>query len=73
MDSREHYQVGTQVVIVGKRLPEYTGKVGTVLRILANPEGIDILDRYIVRVNGQDVSFRPNELRIAKATGHPST
>jgi hypothetical protein len=68
MASRKHYQIGTQVVIVGKRLPEYTGKVGTVLRLLPNAEGIDLLDLYIIRVNGQEVSFRPHELRIAAST-----
>jgi hypothetical protein len=58
-----HYQVGTHVVVVGKRLRDYTGQTGTVIQILANPEGIDILDRYVVAINGREISFWANELR----------
>jgi hypothetical protein len=65
MGPEHSYQIGTHVVVVGKRLPDYTGQVGTVMQILANPEGIDILDRYIVAIDGQDISFWGNELRPA--------
>ena len=57
------YQVGTPVVVVGKRLPNYTGQIGTIVHIVANPEGIDILDKYIVAINDQEITFWGNELR----------
>jgi hypothetical protein len=57
------YQVGSPVVVVGKRLPGYTGQTGTVVQIVTNPEGIDILDRYIVAINDQEITFWGNELR----------
>ena len=60
----ERYPVGSQVVIVGKRLPDHVGHIGTVMRVLPNPEGIQLLDQYIVLVNGQEISFRANEVQL---------
>jgi hypothetical protein len=64
------YEVGTPVVIVGKRLPDYTGQIGTIIQIVTNPEGINILDKYIVAINGQEISFWANELR---PENHPTS
>jgi hypothetical protein len=65
MNSNDSIPVGTPVVIVTKRLPEYTRRNGIVARILPNPEGIEILDEFIVRFNKHEAAFRRNELRIA--------